>query len=214
MEEIIWWPRSHKKNEPQDQTQKVFTVIGTKKSDLTRWLYLALFFLSASSATAHTSLVANAVYEEARVSGQVTSHNSTLPLFQGMVDILSGCLPSDQYRPVQTWRLQMAEDVNGQQRMLTHIINSCMARMTTFSELAAQAMKATEIHLLITMLTWGIHKCTPGLRPVATRTTSSSMWRPRDGTERVVSQAPNSLEATASRRAWVIASADLSKRES
>ena len=56
-------------------------------------------------------------------------------------------------RPVQTWRLQMAEDVNGQQRMLTHIINSCMARMTTFSELAAQAMKATEIHLLITMLT-------------------------------------------------------------
>ena len=98
MEEIIWWPRSHKKNEPQDQTQKVSTVIGTKKSDLTRWLYLALFFLSASSATAHTSLVANAVYEEARVSGQVTSHNSTLPLFQGMVDILSGCLPSDQYR--------------------------------------------------------------------------------------------------------------------
>ena len=131
---------SGRNNNYDDQCPTKRTSLWTKhtKSFHSNWYKIIRSLkVTVLSATAPASLVANAVYEGAIVSGQVVSQYSSPRPRNGRHTIRIFAI-----RPVQTQRLQMAGDINGQQRTPNHIINSCMARMTTFAEPATQAMKA------------------------------------------------------------------------
>ena len=62
------------------------------------------FAFSAWLATSPDSLAAWATWKWANVSGQVASHTSVRPFFQGITEIPSGLLPSERAIPVGSRR--------------------------------------------------------------------------------------------------------------
>ena len=71
-------------------TPRVSTAIGTKwwvasRWAASRWAYLLFLCCLALAATAPASVDASCLCEGAKVSAQVTSHTSTLPLFHGTI---------------------------------------------------------------------------------------------------------------------------------
>ncbi len=69
---------------------------------MTRWktLVFRTFPFSAAEATFPDSWVARALYDGARVSGQVISHTSRQPDLHGARVTPSGFFPSDPKRPL------------------------------------------------------------------------------------------------------------------
>ena len=94
-------PSSLKKERASGPNTPVVSMpMGMKWCVVCRSAYLAFFCCSACSATNPGSLEAKAMCEGARVSGHVASYTSTRPQLQGMIDVPSGCLPSEQHKPV------------------------------------------------------------------------------------------------------------------
>ena len=77
-------------------TPVVSMATGTKRWVRGRLEYLVLLRCSAAAATPPASPVASARYDGAKVSGQVASHNRSLPLFHGTTVIPSGRFPSER----------------------------------------------------------------------------------------------------------------------
>ena len=98
---FIHSPISHEKDVPSSLIgSRVSMATGTKSWVALMAAYLVCLRSAARSAAAPEVMDVRALWEEANVSGQVTSQVRHLPTFQGTSDIPSSRSPSDLKRPI------------------------------------------------------------------------------------------------------------------
>ena len=138
------------------------------------------------------------------MSGQVTSQTSVFPPFHGTMDAPSGRLPSDRERPRGSYWLGIL--AASRDLLIMLLIALCRGwrpllnrQLRLWRPLSSTIFPQKE-HLCASQ------SLAPSRRPTATLIVLSSMRRPTDDSGRVVSHAPDSLVATARRRARVIGS--------
>ena len=141
------------------------------------------------------------------MSGQVTSHTSALSTFQGTIEAPSGLLPSEWKRPDGSrWH---GIFVDSRDCLTMSFRDACLICLPLYTKSTAQSVSTQDVNICTTTGTKVPTDGTPRRRP--TLTTLSLIRRPKGAMGRACSQALDSEQDTASRRALACSSSARSK---
>ena len=133
------------------------------------------------------------------MSGQVASHTRGFPDDQGAIVTPSGRFPLQRDRPVGSKRAGTWAEERALQTM--SFKTECLGCLPSLHLQLRPCLPRGLTRTLQWRQEWGLQMGVPIRRPTAIRSVSSSIRRPADEIGRAFSQAPDSLQEAANKRA-------------